>query len=147
MEKIVFTILIILCGLFPFALFIDYNNMESCLRKQAATQQEKIEENYDIMWKIVSEQTHISSNYKNIFNEIYPEIISRHYVQDDLILKNWIIKYNPNFDISLYNHLVEAIEKQLIIFSKDQIEMHNIIYKHNMLCRTYPWFIKNRSLI
>jgi hypothetical protein len=61
----------------------------------------------------------------------------------------WITEANPNFDTSLYKDVMDAIEGQRTIFSREQKKMLDIIREHSTLCKTYPgkWFISNTSEI
>jgi hypothetical protein len=61
----------------------------------------------------------------------------------------WITEANPNFDTSLYKDVMDAIEGQRTIFSREQKKMLDIKREHSTLCKTYPgcWFISNTSEI
>jgi len=59
-------------------MFFSYNNKVS-LRNQSTAQIGKIEGVYDKMWKVIQQKAQVTSEYKDAFKEIYPELISGRY--------------------------------------------------------------------
>lgn len=154
MKKIVIliTLLIIMgCGICAIAgAYFSYNNREISLRTQAEAQVGKIEGVHDKMWKIIQQKAQVTSEYKDAFAEIYPEIIAGRYSGNgDGSLMKWVTESNPNFDVSLYSDLMQSIEIYRTEFQKNQERMLDIIREHKTLCNTYPgrWFISNTSEI
>ena len=133
------------CG----SMYLSYNNQEISLRKQAKAQRGKVEGVFDTMWKTISQQAQVSNEYKDAFKEIYPDLIAGRYSQGDGSLMKWIQEANPEFDTSLYKHLMQTIEVQRIQFQKSQERMLDLIREHETLCETYPskWFISNKTPI
>lgn len=52
-------------------------------------------------------------------------------------MMKWIKESNPNFDVSLYRDLMQAIEIQRTEFQTSQERMLDIIREHETLTRTY----------
>ena len=80
MKKIVLiTLLVILgCGVATFAgMYFSYNNKEIALRAKAEAQVGKIEGVHDKMWKVIQQKAQVTTEYKDAFAEIYPDVISR----------------------------------------------------------------------
>jgi hypothetical protein len=129
--------------------YFSYNNKEVALREKAEAQRGNIENVHDAMWKIISQKAQVSQEYRAGFDSIYTHIIGGRYSQGDGSLMKWITEANPNFDTSLYKDVMDAIEGQRTIFSREQKKMLDIIREHNTLCKTYPgkWFISNTSEI
>ena len=149
MKKIILiTLLVILgCGAATFAgMYFSYNNKEIALRAKADAQVGKIEGVHDKMWKVIQQKAQVTTEYKDAFAEIYPEIISGRYSGDgDGSLMKWVTESNPNFDTSLYTDLMQSIEILRSEFQRNQETMLDLIREHKTLCTTYPgrWFISN----
>ena len=142
-------IIFIVGGLSILGMWMNYNNQENKTRNRAEAQRQNIENVFDGMWKIISQKAQVSSEYKNAFKEIYPELISGRYSQGDGSLMKWIKESNPEFDVSLFKDLMQSIEVERNKFSKEQTKMLDIIREHTNLITTVPskWFITNKEPI
>ena len=140
--------LVFITGVSCMSMYFSYNNQEVALRKQAEAQRGKVEGTFDAMWKIISQQAQVSNQYKEAFKEIYPDLISGRYKDNNTLMK-WVQESNPNFDTRLYNTLMQTIEVQREQFKKSQEHMLDLIREHETLCETYPskWFITNTTPI
>ena len=140
--------LVFITGVSCMSMYFSYNNQEVALRKQAEAQRGKVEGTFDAMWKIISQQAQVSDQYKEAFKEIYPDLISGRYKDNNTLMK-WVQESNPNFDTRLYNTLMQTIEVQREQFKKSQERMLDLIREHETLCETYPskWFITNTTPI
>ena len=146
MEMTVFLTL----GIIIVALIITYfvlNNEEITLRKASEAQHKVIESIHDTMWKIIKEKANVSEKYRKTFESVYPDIIAGRY--KDASNMRWIHEDNPNFDNSLYEDLMQAIEVQRMHFSEAQQRMVDIVREHDTLINSMPhkWFISNRTPI
>ena len=141
---ILVVMLVFITGVSCMGMYFSYNNQEVALRKQAEAQRGKVEGTFDAMWKIISQQAQVSEQYKEAFKEIYPDLISGRYKDNNTLMK-WVQESNPNFDTRLYNTLMQTIEVQREQFKKSQERMLDLIREHETLCETYPskWFITN----
>ena len=140
--------LVFITGVSCMSMYFSYNNQEVALRKQAEAQRGKVEGTFDAMWKIISQQAQVSDQYKEAFKEIYPDLISGRYKDNNTLMK-WVQESNPNFDTRLYNTLMQTIEVQREQLKKSQERMLDLIREHETLCETYPskWFITNTTPI
>lgn len=145
---ILVVMLVFITGVSCMGMYFSYNNQEVALRKQAEAQRGKVEGTFDAMWKIISQQAQVSDQYKEAFKEIYPDLISGRYKDNNTLMK-WVQEANPNFDTRLYNTLMQTIEVQREQFKKSQERMLDLIREHETLCETYPskWFITNTAPI
>ena len=145
---ILVVMLVFITGVSCMSMYFSYNNQEVALRKQAEAQRGKVEGTFDAMWKIISQQAQVSDQYKEAFKEIYPDLISGRYKDNNTLMK-WVQESNPNFDTRLYNTLMQTIEVQREQFKKSQERMLDLIREHETLCETYPskWFITNTTPI
>lgn len=149
MKKIILIALLVIlgCGAATFAgMYFSYNNKEIALRAKAEAQVGKIEGVHDKMWKVIQQKAQVTTEYKDAFAEIYPEIISGRYSgEGDGSLMKWVTESNPNFDTSLYTDLMQSIEILRSEFQRNQETMLDLVREHKTLCTTYPgrWFISN----
>ena len=129
-------------------MFFTYNNKEIYLRKEADAQRKKIESTHDKMWKVIKQKAEVSDKYRETFARVYPEIIAGRYSEGSSAMK-WIQEANPNFDTSLYNDLMQAIEIQRTHLHNAQTRMLDVIRERASLIESYPsrWFITNKSEI
>ena len=129
-------------------MFFTYNNKEIYLRKEADAQRKKIESTHDTMWKVITQKAEVSDKYRETFERVYPEIIAGRYSDGSSAMK-WIQEANPNFDTSLYNDLMQAIEIQRTHLHNAQTRMLDVIRERASLIESYPsrWFITNKSEI
>ena len=131
-------------------MYFSYNNKEIALRAKAEAQVGKIEGVHDKMWKVIQQKAQVTTEYKDAFAEIYPDIISGRYSgEGDGSLMKWVTESNPNFDTSLYTDLMQSIEILRSEFQRNQETMLDLIREHKTLCTTYPgrWFISNTQEI
>ena len=153
MKKIILIALLVIlgCGAATFAgMYFSYNNKEIALRAKAEAQVGKIEGVHDKMWKVIQQKAQVTTEYKDAFAEIYPDIISGRYSgEGDGSLMKWVTESNPNFDTSLYTDLMQSIEILRSEFQRNQETMLDLIREHKTLCTTYPgrWFISNTTEI
>lgn len=128
------------------AMFFSYNNKEIALRKEADAQRGKIQTVRDRMFQIIREQANVSTEYREAFEKIYPEIIAGRYQNGGGLMK-WIQEANPQFDTTLYQTLSNTIDVQRTAFSSTQNRMLDIINQRATLIESYPgrWFVKNKE--
>jgi len=110
--------------------YISYNNKYTTMKNLIAAKQTDIENNYDAMWKIISQQAQVTDQYKDSFKEIYIGIMDARYSAGDGTLMKWITEAIPNFDSSLFQTLMVSIEANRKEFMNKQtqlIDMHREI--------------------
>lgn len=153
MKKIILIALLVIlgCGAVTFAgMYFSYNNKEIALRAKAEAQVGKIEGVHDKMWKVIQQKAQVTTEYKDAFAEIYPDIISGRYSgEGDGSLMKWVTESNPNFDTSLYTDLMQSIEILRSEFQRNQETMLDLVREHKVLISTFPskWFISNTTEI
>lgn len=87
--------------------FISAYNTELRLRNLVLAQQDICEANFDKMWKVIKQITHVSDAYLETFKEIYPKLIAGRYQGKDMA---FIVEQNPPLDSSILRQLATAIE-------------------------------------
>lgn len=138
-------VLVVLAGLTFVGMQWRYNNRAMKLINKAEAQRGRVEACHDNMWKIISQKAQVSEKYKESFDSIYTHIIEGRYSQGDGSLMKWITEQNPQFDSSLYQDLMDAIEVERKSFFNEQSKMIDIIREHKDWCQVYPnrWFIND----
>ncbi len=99
--------ILLLIGLIVIGYFISAYNTELRLRNLVLAQQDVCEANFDKMWKVIKQITHVSDTYLETFKEIYPKLIAGRYQGKDVAL---MLEQNPPLDSSLLRQLATAIE-------------------------------------
>lgn len=120
-ESLIVILSIVTVVIILVIMYFSYNNKEIALRKEAEAQRGKIETVRDRMFQIVREQANVSSEYREAFEKIYPEIISGRYQNGGEMMK-WIQEANPQFDTRLYQTVSNSIEVQRTAFTLAFIE-------------------------
>lgn len=138
MKKI--NLILIIVGVITLSglvMYFSYSNKEISLRNQSDAQIGKIEGVYDKMWKVIQQKAKVTSEYKEAFKEIYPELISGRYSEGNELMK-WIQEDNPDFDASLYKDLMQSIEILRTEFQHAQERELDIIREHKNLRQKFP---------
>lgn len=120
-ESLIVILSIVTVVIILVIMYFSYNNKEIALRKEAEAQRGKIETVRDRMFQIVREQANVSSEYREAFEKIYPEIISGRYQNGGEMMK-WIQEANLQFDTRLYQTVSNSIEVQRTAFTLAFIE-------------------------
>ena len=127
---------------------ISYNNQDVRLRNRASAQDDIRAAVHDNMWKVIKQVAQVSDKYSEDFKEIYPELISGRYKSGGGLMK-WVQEHNPEFDTSLYQRLIDAIEAERAKFFTAQKELRVIKQEHDDLVGTFPgsFFVRNQEPI
>jgi len=150
-KAIVFgLILVVALGIVGYvAANITYSNQEARLHNLFDTRYKDLQAVYDNTWKIISQQAQVAEQYKDAFQEIYPELITRRYgdpsqgvERDPLFL--FIREHNPQFDIGLYAKLSDSISAERTNFTRRQELVNSVWQQHENLLEVFPssWFLR-----
>ena len=147
-------IAIILLGFLVLGIWSIYysaNKKELKLRNLAEAEIQKVEVIHDQMWKTISQEAKVTSEYKAGFDSIYTHIMEGRYSggSKDGSLMKWIKESNPNFTPDLYKKLMIDIEALREKFSQQQIKVEDVIREHKNTIQDpfYSIFIKNTNPI
>lgn len=125
--------------------YISLCNNEVRLRNLVEAQQKICQANFDKMWKVIRQITHVSDQYIDTFKEVYPKMIAGRYTNDSKALGKFISEMNPDFDTSVMRQLNNAIEahreeffsdQQLLIARRNEHKTFIEVFPANMLL---PW--------
>lgn len=147
--KFIYAIGIGLIALFLASYVISANNQEKEYRTLAESQMQKIETQYDNMWKVIQQKAQVTDQYKDSFKEIFVGIIEGRYNKDNNTVMKWIQESNPNFDATMYKDLMATIDIKRTEFMNVQNRMIDIVREHKNLCIKAPkcWVIFNNQPI
>ena len=126
---------VILVGIVVLGYFISVNNTEIRLRNLVKAQQEVCEANFDKMWKVIKQITHVSDTYLEAFKEIYPKLISGRYQGKDIA---FVAEHNPPLDSAVLRQLATAIEINREEFFSQQRLLVARQNEHKTFIQTFP---------
>lgn len=141
MKKIVLIILLVIGVLGGIiAIYgISISNEEIETRNLGIAQQDNCKGYFDKMFKILKQQAGVTDQYKEAFKDIYPKLMEGRYGNENGgTLMKWIKESNPNFDIKLYDKLMNSIEAQREGFLNEQKKLISINNKHQNLLKRFP---------
>lgn len=114
-------------------------NKEAKLRTSVEAEQKVCQVHFDNMWKTIQGIANVADEYKNAFAEIFPKIMEERYGnQRGGALLSFIKESNPNFDVSLYGKVQNAISDERKEFTFHQDKLIDLEREHRMLLRTKP---------
>lgn len=131
-----------------FAAYYSINLKEIRLRNLAEAEIQKVEIVHDQMWKTISQEAQITSEYRKGFDSIYTHIMDGRYKEEGTLMK-WIQESNPNFSPDLYKKLMIDVEALREKFSQTQIKVEDVRREHNNVIQNpfYALFLKNTEPI
>ena len=125
--------------LISVVMYFNYSNQEKSLRNNIAAVQTTIQNEFDNLWKTISQQAQISDKYADDFKKIYVEIMDARY--DNArggALLSFVTEANPNFDSSLYSTLMKTIEAKRAEFTNNQNKLRDLKREHDNLLSLFP---------
>ena len=128
-------VVILLAAVVVLGYFISVSNTEIRLRNLVKAQQEVCEANFDKMWKVIKQITHVSDTYLDAFKEVYPKLISGRYQGKDI---QFVVEHNPPLSTSVLEQLANAIEinrEQFFSHQRLLVARHN---EHKTFIESFP---------
>ena len=152
-KTVIFVVAVVVVALFLLCMFggkFHYGNKEIRARNLTYAQQQVCMAFYDAMWKIIQQEADVADQYKQAFENIYPEIMEGRYgnARGGALL-SFIQESNPNFDIRLYENLQNAIEAKRTEFFNEQKKLIDLQLAHKNIIQLWPgrWFVGDRDTI
>lgn len=98
---------------------------------------------YDAMWKILSEQAGVNTRYATEFKDVYASLMENRYGDPDKRGSNgsmmlWIQEKNPEFSNEMYKNLSQSIEALRTGFKGKQDKLRDIKRVHDEMLRSFP---------
>lgn len=118
--------------------YVQLINTEIRLRNLVLAQQKVCQADFDKMWKVIKQITHVSDKYIDTFKEIYPKLIEGRYQQNSKALAKFIGEMNPEFDTSLMAQLNNAIEANREMFFAHQQLLIAQNNEHTTFIQSFP---------
>lgn len=128
----------------PFAIaVVSKHNSAVSLETAYEAQLDANKNDYDAMWKILSEQAGVSSRYASEFKDIYATLMENRYGDPDKRGSNgslmlWIQEKNPEFNNEMYRDLSQSIEALRTGFKNKQDKLRDMKRVHDEMLRTFP---------
>lgn len=121
--------------------YVQYSNTEVELRNQVEAQSQVLESHHDRMWSTLAQQAQVSSEYREVFEEVYPALMEGRYSANEaagMLNINVVREDNPEFDTSLYRELSRTIEAERTSFHRTQSRLIDLHREHKSLLETFP---------
>lgn len=118
--------------------WVSYHNKEVDLRNQILAQQQKCEVVFDQVWKIISQQAQITEEHKDSFREIYVDIMDARNQNSRGALMSWVQEQNPQFDSKLFDRLMNTVEEQRLVFTREQTALISLAQQHKAMLERFP---------
>ena len=127
---------------------MHYKNEDMRIRNLITAKQKDLENNFDAMWKIISQQAQVKDEYKADFKDVYQAIMEERYQGDKGSLMLWIKEHNPDFDSKIYMKLMTSVEANRKEFMRSQTEILDMKRAHDNLRTVMPskWFVQNNEV-
>lgn len=122
---------------------INYDNAHQRLLADIKAQEQKIESNYDKMFKTIAQQAQVTKNYFSEFKEIYKGImVGRYGDGGSKAMWQWLKEANPQAPSDLHIKLMNTIEASRTSFDREQQRLANMSAEDKKLFTTKPakWF-------
>jgi hypothetical protein len=117
------------CGMYGVGTY----NKDVRLRNGISAKQEANKPSFDTMWKILAQKTGVTTQHKDDFKEIWPDLIAGRYSQGGGKMMQWVQERNPEWDTSLYKDLMASIEAERKRFLRDQQALIDLKKEHDDL--------------
>lgn len=133
--------LILIAGISVSVYVVGVRNEATELETQFSAQVDANKSTYDKMWKIISQNAGIASEYSSSFKENFSAIMEGRYGNPDKrsnSLMLWIQEKNPEFSTKLYENLSRSVEALRIEFDQSQKKMIDIKRVHQNLLLKFP---------
>lgn len=137
-------------------MYVNISNKEVDRRNQVTAQQKACEANFDKMYKTIAQLAQIPEQYaktsKEAFKEIYPDLISGRYQNDNGTFMKWITESNPTYDMAsigkLYEKLAVAIEANRAEFFMEQKKLISYQQEHKNILQKWPgsWLLSRDTI-
>jgi len=151
MKKLVIALVavsMLFIGLGVFFYDMGVDNKEIDLRERFKGQIKVCMTSHDAMWKIINQDAEVTTEYKEAFEKIYPELISGRYANDNGTFMKWIQEQNPDFKIELYDELMKTIKDERTKFKRSQDICIDVSREYASYIKKKPanWFIDDEIL-
>jgi hypothetical protein len=129
-------VLLVLGAIALFPMYINASNSEIGLRNQSKAQDRNMTVVFDNTFKIIQQQAGVTKEYKGAFAKIYPDLMKgRNYGGE---LMKFVMEANPEFKTSMYEKLMDSIEIQRNVFTREQQKAIDIKREHDNLRTLFP---------
>ena len=127
----------------------NYRNQEMELRNRVEAKQQECEVVFDQVWKTISQQAQIAEKYKDGFREIFVGMTEGRYSKDSNVMVKFISEANPNLNSNMYERLMNTVEEQRAVFTREQKELISLAREHKTMLERFPdsMFLTGRSPI
>lgn len=129
--------LLILLGMIAMT-FIGVSNKETSLRVTMEQKQVDNKNEYDNMWKKISQIAQVSSQQMEMLKDIFVSYADARTSEGAGSVMNWIKEAIPNVDTTTFNNLQNIITSSRDAFTFRQKELLDLKREHDKMLRMFP---------
>jgi len=120
-------------------MYVSANNKEISLRNQFVAQQELNKATFDNVWKIIQQQTQVTTKERESFKETFVEIMNAQQgIAGDGSLASFFTQSKVDVTPDLFSKLMTTIESQRMSFLESQKKLLQIKKDHDDLLQQIP---------
>lgn len=126
-----------LAGALGIAL-IGISNSDYARHNLAEAQQMKMKTRFTATWTILRQQAGVADSYKDSFMAIYPKLMDARYSGKKDLLMQWVQESNPEFKTTMLEKLMDSIEVQQGMFTREQETAQDIMREDANAHQMFP---------
>jgi hypothetical protein len=131
--------LVVIFALIIGGMWVSAHNREVSLRKSFENKQVDNKNEYDNMWKKISQVAEVTQEHKKALREIFEgHATARGGLGDGKAIMKWLHEAVPNVDLKTYENLQNIIVSARDRFTMRQKELLDIKRAHDTLLESFP---------
>lgn len=140
MKKIILasSIFLIFVGCVLLGMGINISNTEIELKSLIEAKQKDNKNEYDAMWKKISQVAEVTDEQKKALIDIFKNYAEARSDKSNNLAMKWIKESIPNVDVSTYKNLQNIIISSRERFVLRQKELIDLKREHDLLLRKFP---------
>lgn len=131
-------ITIIVLSLLIVGMFVSYSNKEIMLRNQITTKQQDNQNEYDNMWKKISQVAQVAEKERQSLMDIFVQYANARSMKSDNLVMTWIKETVPNINSNTYQNLQNIIISSRDNWTMRQKELLDYKREHDNLRMMFP---------
>jgi hypothetical protein len=139
----------IILGVTIFGMYVSYNNKYVSLMNLGKTKQVDNKNEYDNMWKKISQVAQVSEKERDSLMKIFVEHAGARSSKSDQQVMTWVTESIPNISPDLFRNLQNIIVSSRDAWTMRQKELLNIKRELDNLMQMIPssWFLSGRATL
>jgi len=132
------SLMFVIMGLVAACMFVSIMNQEVGLRNTITAKQKDNENEYDAMWKKISQVAQVTNAQKEALKEIFVSHAQARTGNNGGAIMKWVQESCPNVDTTTFNNLQNIITSSRDRFVMRQKELIDFKREHDNLIDKFP---------